>query len=100
MDEIIIGQKIVDPILVKIDVQGYEIEVLKGAEKILEKINYLLIEISESEIYQGQPHSNEIITFLQDRNFQILKQSSPMKIYKTNVIQRDVFFHNKIKSRI
>ena len=100
LDEIIIDQKVVNPILMKIDVQGYEIEVLKGSEKMLEKIDYLLIEVSENEFYHGQPLSNEIITFLQDRNFQILKKSSLTRIYKTNFMQRDILFHNKIKSRI
>ena len=40
--------------LIKIDVQGYEYEVLVGAKKILNKIKYLIIEISNKKIYQKQ----------------------------------------------
>ena len=98
LDEIIIDQEIIKPVLIKIDVQGFELEVLKGAEKILEKTNYLLIEVSEKEMYQHQPLSNEIITFLQDRNFQILKQSFPTRIDQSNIIQKDILFYKKIKS--
>ena len=98
LDETIIDQEIIKPILIKIDVQGFELEVLKGAKQILEKANYLLIEVSEKEMYQRQPLSDEIITFLQDRNFQILKQSFPIKINQSNIIQKDILFTKKIKS--
>ena len=32
--------------MIKIDVEGYEMEVLKGAEKTLENIQYLMIELN------------------------------------------------------
>ena len=96
LDEIIIDQEFFKPILIKIDVQGFELEVLKGAEKILEKTNYLLIEVSEKEIYQNQPLMGEIITFLEDRNFQILKQTSQTKKNQLNIPQKDVLFHKKL----
>ena len=32
--------------ILKIDVQGYELEVIKGADKVLDKFNYLIIELS------------------------------------------------------
>ena len=38
----------------KIDVQGYEYQVLKGASKILDKINYIIIELSSNKIYKKQ----------------------------------------------
>ena len=84
----------------KIDVQGYELEVLKGSENILKKVEYILIEVSENEMYKDQPLSNEIINFLQNRNYQILKQNHPIKINKTNFIQKDILFQNQsIKTR-
>ena len=97
LDEIMIDQEIIQPILIKIDVQGFELEVLKGAEKILEKTNYLLVEVSEKEMYQHQPIQDEIITFLQDRNFHILKQNFPINSL-ANIMQKDILFYKKIKS--
>ena len=60
-------------------------------------IIYILIEVSENEMYQKQPLSNEIIKFLQDRNYQILKQTLPHEINKTNFIQKDLLFQNQQK---
>ena len=100
LDEVVINWEIKKPILMKIDVQGYELEVLKGSENILKKVEYILIEVSENEMYKDQPLSNEIINFLQNRNYQILKQNHPIKISKTNFIQKDILFQNQsIKAR-
>ena len=95
LDEVLINWEIKKPILMKIDVQGYELEVLKGSENMLKKIEYILVEVSENEMYKGQPLSNEIIKFLQDRNYQILKQNLSTAIDKTNFIQKDILFQNQ-----
>ena len=96
LDEVLIGQEIIKPILMKIDVQGYELEVLKGSENMLKKIEYVLVEVSENQMYKGQPLANEVIKFLQDRNYQILKKNLPEMIDKTNFIQRDLLFQNRL----
>ena len=95
LDEIIMNQNINKPILIKIDVQGFELEVLKGALELLKKVDYLLIEVSDNTIYEEQPLSIEIITFLESKNFKILKQTSKTKNNLSNNFQGDVLFHNK-----
>ena len=95
LDEVMDDKKILEPILIKIDVQGFELEVLKGAEKILAKTNHLILEVSETEIYQNQPLSSEIITFLEDRNFKILNQTTKTKNNLSNSLQGDVLFQKK-----
>ena len=92
LDEVIFNKEIIKPILVKIDVQGYELEVLKGLDETLSKVDYLLIEVSENEMYINQPKSDEIIEYLENRNFHIAKQSAQSKIDNTNFIQRDLLF--------
>ena len=75
--------------------QGYELEVLKGSEKNLSKIDYLLIEVTDSEMYINQPISTEIIEYLQNRNFHIIKENPHLKIDNTNIIQKDLLFKKK-----
>ena len=60
------------PDLIKLDVQGYEIEVLKGAEKCLECTELLLIEVSYREIYENSPLAHEVISWVGARGFRIL----------------------------
>ena len=47
-----------------LDAQGYELEILKGARKILNKIDYVLCEVNRDETYHQCPHVNEIDDFL------------------------------------
>ena len=51
-------------ILMKVDVQGYELEVLKGSKQVLKHINYLYIEASSVELYKNQPLLENIKDFL------------------------------------
>ena len=54
-----------------IDVQGYELEVLKGASKNLMNIDYLLIEVNRKELYENCVLVNELDLFL--RKFDLIR---------------------------
>jgi len=56
-------------ILVKLDVQGYELNVLAGAEKTLPLIDVLIVETSFVELYEGQPLFKDVHNFLTERGF-------------------------------
>lgn len=47
-----------------IDVQGYELEVLKGSQNTLNNINYLIAEINNAELYENCCMVNELDDFL------------------------------------
>ena len=95
LDEIMINENLTGPILFKIDVQGYELEVLKGSSETLKKIKYVLVEISENEIYKNQPLYCDVTNFLKDNNFYFLSENKLTKIRKTNFMQKDVLFINR-----
>lgn len=59
------------PALLKIDVQGFELDVLRGAERSLAAIDAVFVECSFVELYEGQPLVGEIIAFLAKRGFAI-----------------------------
>jgi len=54
-----------------IDTQGYELEVLKGAEETLGDIDYILCEVYRDELYSGCPLVREIDDLL--NNFKRVK---------------------------
>jgi FkbM family methyltransferase len=52
------------PCLLKIDVQGLELEVLKGAVSTLPQVDEALVECSFVELYEGQALADEVIAFM------------------------------------
>ncbi|MDB4902154.1 MAG: methyltransferase, FkbM family [Mucilaginibacter sp.] len=59
------------PDIVKLDVQGFELEVLKGMGEYLNKVSYLIVEVSFKEYYYGQPLFLDIANFLSAYNFNV-----------------------------
>ena len=55
--------------LLTLDVQGYELEVLKGSTDILLKVDYILCEVNRAELYKNCPMVEEIDSFLNDYGF-------------------------------
>ena len=94
-DEIINILKLNKRILVKLDVQGYELEALKGFGEYLSYVDYILTEVSFQEAYKNQPFANEIINFLEKKNFTIIKKNNATR-YKKKIFQQDILFERKI----
>jgi FkbM family methyltransferase len=56
-------------VMMKIDVQGYELNVLRGAENTIKEVDIILIETSFYELYKNQPLFGDIFNFLSDGGF-------------------------------
>jgi FkbM family methyltransferase len=57
------------------DVQGYELEVLKGAKKTLEYIDYVYCEVNRDEVYENNAYIQEIDDFLLEYNMKRVEVS-------------------------
>jgi FkbM family methyltransferase len=57
------------PDFIKIDTQGYELEILKGGEKALENAEFVLLEVSFLDIYVNCPLVTETISFMKQHGF-------------------------------
>lgn len=60
---------IVAPALLKLDVQGYELEALRGSEELLDKFDNVYVECSFIELYQGQAMASEVIDYLYKKEY-------------------------------
>jgi len=60
---------------INIDVQGYELEVFKGAEKTLHNIDYIMSEINRDEVYQNCARIEQLINFLSPYGFELVEQT-------------------------
>lgn len=83
-------------IFLKIDTQGYELEVLKGAEKTLKLITALVVEVSLVKLYKKQPLWLDIVNFLKERNFIVWSVDRVMGDISTGEsYQLDITFVNE-----
>ena len=55
--------------ILKLDVQGFELEVLQGANRILENAVSVELEVEFQELYKNQPLFGEISNFLNSKGF-------------------------------
>lgn len=56
-------------LLLKLDTQGSELAVLRGAECTLARVTALIVEVSFVGLYEGQGSTTEVVRFLLDHGF-------------------------------
>lgn len=59
------------PCLMKIDVQGYELEALRGSEELLDLVDAAIVECSFVELYEGQALAHEVVDYLHARGLRL-----------------------------
>ncbi len=64
LDDWVARHRLPGPDLIKLDVQGFELEVLRGAEKSLARTRAVLLEASFQNFYQGQCRFEELVSWL------------------------------------
>ncbi|MEE2954299.1 MAG: FkbM family methyltransferase [Bacteroidota bacterium] len=97
LHKIFLDKDIQDSAMLKIDVQGYELEVLHGCKQILERFKYIYCECSFVELYDGQALAHEVLDFLNQHSF---KLSGIFHTYydKSGIaVQADFLFSNYSK---
>jgi hypothetical protein len=58
-------------VLLKLDVQGFELEALRGATSLLERVDAVLTECSFVRFYEGQPLFEDILACLAPLGFRL-----------------------------
>lgn len=69
LDTIVRTQGLPLPDLIKMDVQGAELDVLKGAENTLKQCNHLILELQKVEYNKGAPLREEVFEYLKSIGF-------------------------------
>jgi len=62
---------LVGPTLMKVDVQGAELEVLNGAARVLGSVDELVVEASFTQLYRGQALAGEVVAHLGRAGFEL-----------------------------
>jgi len=59
-------------IFLKVDVQGYEMHVLRGAHQLMSQIKAMEIELSFVPMYKGAPSFHDVLEYLERQNYVLL----------------------------
>ena len=95
LDEVAAALTLKPKVLLKIDVQGYELNVLAGAERTLAAVDTILIEASFVELYETQPLFHDVYQFLHERRFTYSGNFDQLSDPATGaVLQADAIFLN------
>ncbi|MEJ7738074.1 MAG: FkbM family methyltransferase [Chitinophagaceae bacterium] len=83
-------------IFLKIDTQGYETEVLKGAERVLPQISCIQLEMGLIELYEGEKLFEDILAYLKSRKFEMYTIEPEFYDISTGqLLQVDAIFYKK-----
>lgn len=69
LDHICSERRAEEPYLIKIDTQGSELEVLKGAQTVLKGTELVILEVSFFEFFKGGPQIYDCMMFMKERGF-------------------------------
>ncbi len=82
-------------VLLKIDVQGHELAVLRGAKATLSKIEYVYVECSYLELYSNQSLVDDVYAFLADAGFGLIGVLNTTYDQSGRAIQSDFLFEHR-----
>ena len=92
LDEVLDGDCLPRPSLLKVDVQGFELQVLRGAEGLLGAFENVYVECGFTELYAGQPNVAEVVCFFRDRGLSPSGVFSPEYDGAGRCLQADILF--------
>jgi hypothetical protein len=68
------------------------LEVLAGAEPVLERIEWIYTEAQFEELYQEAPLANDIFSYLYQRGFELCRMMSVRADDEGNMMECDMLF--------
>ncbi len=69
VDDIASERGLAGPFVVKVDVEGGELDVLSGALEVLRTTELVLLEVSLFELIPGAPQFHDVVSWMHDHGF-------------------------------
>lgn len=83
------------PVLLKLDVQGYEAHTLRGGSETLERVDYAVLETSFKTLYEGETLFMDIVRMMEEWGFRFERPVSWLTVLENGeVLQMDALFVN------
>jgi FkbM family methyltransferase len=95
LDSIVREHGLPPPDLIKLDVQGSELGVLRGAGEILSTCSALIAELSFIQGNEGAPSAAQVMSGIEELGFQPVDICKVRRAATGNPVQTDILFANK-----
>jgi FkbM family methyltransferase len=93
IDQLLLEGRIKPPDLVKIDVQGFEMKVLQGGQRLFDSTGVFIIETNLFRFMPECPLAHEIIRFMAERDFFLFDLGGSLRRpYENDLAQLDLVF--------
>lgn len=92
LDTVLVGFDRPGGLLLKLDVQGAELDVLRGATTLLQRVDWVYLEVSFVELYDGQPLAAEVDDWLKAHGFALGGIGGVCR-EAGDVLQADLLYH-------
>ena len=95
LDTLVNDKNLPYPDMIKMDVQGNELNVIKGAVNVLRCCSYLILELQEVEYNDGAPMKDAVIEYLKGIGFILFSEK-----FSKNIADADYCFVNALRTNI
>lgn len=92
LDNLVAKEGIKGEYFIKLDVQGAELDVLKGATKVLEDTNFILLEASLLNYNENAPLFAEVVAYLNEKDFVLFDICDQNRKKDNTLFQVDLIF--------
>ena len=100
LDDVFLGITLEPPVLLKLDVQGFELRVLRGGTATLQNVDYVVLEASFRQLYESEPLFDEVAAHMADLGFRFARPLSWLVAPATGeILQMDsLFVRNAVRA--
>jgi FkbM family methyltransferase len=95
LDTVFADGQLPRPLLLKLDLQGYELEALKGAPRLLQATDYILAETVFVRMYEGEPLFGEVMDWLRQAGFEFCEPLAFLSDAQGRIVQMDALFSRR-----
>jgi len=93
LDEVLGAVEMESPVLLKLDVQGYEAQTLRGGSQLLGRVEWVVAEASLKPMYQGEALFMDLVEIMRSAGFSFLRPVGFLPDPRTGeVLQIDALF--------